>query len=301
MANTYPSGPVTMVVPFPVGGSVDTGCRALATILSKNTGQNFLIDNKPGATGAIGTSSVAKAKPDGYTLVCGNSDPLAANVVKFPELAYDPQTQLTPVSTIYRNTLAIFASADAPYKTVPELVEYVKTHPGEMSYGTSGAGSVLNILGEMTNRDAGTDMLHIPYGGGGAALNDLLGGNLPLVYGSAASALPHVKQGTIQVLAIFSEEPLDSLPDVPVMKDFYPALVREGWGMVETPAGTPGEIIAYLNTEIRKALESDELKQVYGSSGLIPSPSSPEDSAHLVQDEIRFWTEAKDLVDLSQD
>lgn len=274
-AQDYPERPITLVVPFGPGGSTDTGGRLLASKMSDVLGQPVLVENRPGATGSIGTDYALRAKADGYTLIIGNSDSLAANAVNFPDLSYDPAKDMQPITLLYRNNLALAVTDDFPAQTFEDFIAYAKANPGSLVYGTSGVKSAFHFLGETLNKAAGIDMLHVPYKGGGPAVADLVAGQIPVAFGSLASLTPFAEDGSIRIIALTGEDRHPDFPDIPVIREYYPGVVGLGWGAIGAPAGTPDDVVAKLNAAAIAALKTDEVVELYKASGLTMAGTEP--------------------------
>ena len=287
----YPVKPIRLVVPFTPGGSTDILARAIGQELTKAWGQSVIVDNVPGAGGAIGADKVAKAAPDGYTLLMGHIGTLAVNPSLYPKLPYNPVKDFAPVAWVARvpNVLVVHPSVAA--KNVQELVALAKAKPGQLNYGSGGNGSAANLATEYFKLQTGVAMVHIPYRGTAPAVTDLIGGQIQVLFTGAPAVIGHVKSGQLRALAVSSPKRLDALPDLPTVaqatgiKDFE----ADQWYGVVAPAGTPREIITKLNAQINAALNTPELKARLASEGAVATPGTPEVFGALIAREIARW------------
>jgi tripartite-type tricarboxylate transporter receptor subunit TctC len=289
-ASTYPVKPIRLVVPFTPGGSTDILARAIGAELAKAWGQPVVIDNVPGAGGAIGADRVAKAPADGYTLLMGHIGTLAVNPSLYPALPYNPVKDFAPVAWVARvpNVLAVHPSVKAA--NLKELIALAKSRPGQLNYGSGGNGSAANLATEYFKLQTGTSLLHIPYKGTAPAVTDLVGGQIQVLFSGAPAVLPFVKSGQLRALAVSSPQRLEALPDLPTVAELgYKDFEADQWYGVVAPAGTPRDIVAKLNGQINLALASNELKTRLVSEGAIPTPSSPEAFGQLIVREIARW------------
>jgi tripartite-type tricarboxylate transporter receptor subunit TctC len=257
----YPTKPIRLVVPFTPGGSTDILARAVAQELTKAWGQAVIVDNVPGAGGAIGAEKVAKAAPDGYTLLMGHIGTLAVNPSLYPNLPYDPIKSFAPVAWVARvpNVLVVHPSVKAT--NVKELVALAKASPGRMNYGSGGNGSAANLATEYFKLQTGTSILHIPYRGTAPAVTDLMGGQIQLLFTGAPAVLGQVKSGQLRALAVSSPTRLAALPDLPtVAESGYAGFEADQWYGVVAPAGTPHDVLTKLNTQINQALNAPDIK-----------------------------------------
>jgi tripartite-type tricarboxylate transporter receptor subunit TctC len=290
-APNYPNKPIRMVVPFTPGGSTDILARAIGQELSKAWGQSVVVDNVAGAGGSIGAERVAKAAPDGYTLMMGHIGTLAVNPSLYPKLPYDPVKDFAPVAWVARVPNVLVVHPSLPVKNLKELVTYVKANPGRVNYGSGGNGSAANLATEYFKMQTGTSIVHIPYRGTAPAVNDLLGGQIQVMFTGAPALLGHIKSGALRALAVSSPKRLDSLPEVPAvnealgLKDFE----ADQWYGVVAPAGTPREIVVKLNAQINASLSSEALKTRLASEGAIATPTTPEAYGKLISSEIARW------------
>jgi tripartite-type tricarboxylate transporter receptor subunit TctC len=273
----YPNKPIRMVVPFAPGGVTDTSGRLIAEQLSKRLGQQVIVDNKPGASGNIGTQMVVSAEPDGYTLVLGFDGTMVINPHVFAKMPFDTVRDLTPVGKIGDAVLILVSHPGVPAKTLREVLDLSKKQNGGLSYGTSGTGGTPHIAGELLKMRTGANLVHVPYKGGGQALIDVIGGNIPLVYTAIAGAVQHVKSGKIHPVAVSSLQRSRALPDVPT---FIEAGVSDfdvsSWVGIMAPAKTPRAIIERLNTELNAVLADPDVRERLNQLGIAATPGTPE-------------------------
>lgn len=287
---TYPSRPIHIVVPFTPGGSTDILARSIGQELGKAWGQPVIVDNIPGAGGSLGADRVAKAAPDGYTLLMGHIGTLAVNPSLYPSLPYDPVKNFAPVAWVARvpNILVVHPSVQA--RSVRELVALARAHPGQLNYGSGGNGSAANLATEYFKLQTGASMTHIPYRGTAPALADLMGGQIQLLFTGAPAVLGQIKNGQLRALAVSSPQRLAALPDLPTVAELgYKDFEADQWYGIVAPAGTPGEIVAKLNTQINQSLGSAELKSRMTSEGAIAASTTPEAFGQLIVREIARW------------
>ena len=274
-AQSYPAKPIRLVVPFTPGGVTDTSGRLIAEQLSKRLGQQVIVDNKPGASGNIGTQMVAAAEPDGYTLLLGFDGTMVINPHVFPKVGFDTVKDFAPIGKIGDAVLILVAHPGVPAKSLKEVIALSKTQPGGLSYGTSGTGGTPHIAGELLKQRAGANLTHIPYKGGGQALTDVLGGNIPLVYTAIAGAIPHVKSGKLHAVAVSSGKRASSLPEVPTfiesgLSDFE----INSWVALLAPAKTPKAIVDRLNAELNAVLSDAEVRERLNGMGISATPGT---------------------------
>ncbi|MEQ1516605.1 MAG: tripartite tricarboxylate transporter substrate binding protein, partial [Usitatibacteraceae bacterium] len=244
----YPSRPVKIVLGFPPGQATDTVARAIAQKLTESLGQIFIVENKPGASGSIGTDFVAKSAPDGYTLVMGSSGVLAVNPSLFSKLPYDPVRDFAPITVVVSVPLFMIANPNFPPNNIKELVAYAKANPGKIAYASSGSGITNHLAMELFKSVAGIDMLHVPYKGGPPAVTDLIGGQVQVMFETGPGALPHVKSGKLKAIAVSSLKRSAAMPSLPtVAESGYPGFESIAWIAISAPAGTTKDIIAKLN------------------------------------------------------
>ena len=282
-AQNYPSKPIRLVVPFTPGGVTDTSGRLIAEQLSKRLGQQVIVDNKPGASGNIGTQQVAAAEPDGYTLLLGFDGTLVINPHVFPKTGFDTLKDFAPIGKIGDAVLILVAHPNFPAKTLKDVIALSKSQAGGLSYGTSGTGGTPHIAGELLRQRSGANLVHVPYKGGGQALTDVLGGNIPLVYTAIAGAIPHVKSGKLLPIAVSSSKRASSLPDVATfiengMTDFE----ASSWVALLAPAKTPRAIITRINTEVNKALALPDIRAKLDATDNVPTGGTTAEFARQI-------------------
>lgn len=283
-AQAWPTRPVTLVVPFPPGGGTDTGARILAEQLTKKWGQPVVIDNKGGAAGQIGADVVAKARPDGYTLLMGNIGTQAINPVLYPKLPYDPDKAFAPVALVAELPLAMMVHPSVPAKTVQEFVALAKAQPGKLSYSSSGAGGGPHLAAEMFKDATGTYVLHVPYRGGGPAIADLLAGHVQLSFMTVFEASSQVKAGKLRALAVTSDKRVPALADVPTLDEAgLRGFNSISWIGILAPAGTPRELVEKISADIREAVARDDVKDKLVQLGAVPLTNSPAQFAAMIE------------------
>ncbi len=287
-ADVYPAKPVRLVVAWPPGSSADTSARLLAQKLGESLGQSFIVDNRPGASGIIGTESVLRAPADGYTLLFNTANH-ASNKVVFPKLSYDPVTDFVPVSMVHRNVLSISVHPSLPVKTLEDFLQYAKAKPGTLSFGTPGLGTPHQLAGELLKQRAGIDMVHIPYKGGGPAVADLISGQIPVSVASLAAVIPFMRTGRVRVVAVTDPTRYDEIKDVAAVAETFPGFDVSGWSGLFALAGTPPEIVARLNAEVMRILNLPDTRRAMNAAGLVASVSTPEALGKLVRDDIERW------------
>jgi len=276
-AQSYPAKPIRLVVPFTPGGVTDTSGRLIAEQLSKRLGQQVIVDNKPGASGNIGTQMVASAEPDGHTLLLGFDGTMVINPHVFPKVGFDTVKDFAPIGKIGDAVLILVAHPGFAAKNLKDVIALSKTQPGGLSYGTSGTGGTPHIAGELLKLRTGANLTHIPYKGGGQAMTDVLGGNIPLVYTAIAGAIPHVKSGKLHPVAVSSARRASSLPEVPTfMESGLTDFEINSWVALLAPAKTPKAIVDRLNTELNAVLNDPEARDKLNGMGITATPGTPE-------------------------
>jgi len=289
-ADNYPSKPIKIVVPYPVGGSSDQRSRQIADKLARVVAQPVIVENRPGASGAIGASAVAKAPPDGYTLIYGTVYDLAINPAMTPTLDYDPVNDFAPITQTVFSYLVLAARPGLGVRSMNELVARARTSPGKLTCGSAGNGTAPHLALEILNRNANIQITHIPFKGSGPLLIDLLGGHLDLGFEVTTGAMPHIRAGKLVPIAVSSPKRLAQLSEVPTMREIgFPELEMTLWGGLLAPARTPAQVIKFLNAELVKIIDSPEIREQWASGGAQAAPSTPEQFAALVQSERMRW------------
>lgn len=293
----WPGKPVKIVVPFAPGGTTDILARAIAPELSKAFGQQFIVDNRPGAGGNVGAEIVARAAPDGTTLLMGIVGTHGINKSLYPKLNYDPQKDFAPITLVAGVPNVMVMNAEKAkalhIQTVADFIRYAKAHPGTLSMASSGNGTSIHLAGELFKTRTGTFMPHIPYRGSAPALTDLIAGNTDVMFDNLPSALPHIKSGRLKALAVTSAQRSAVLPEVPTLEEAGgPALKgyeATSWFGLLAPAGTPPDVVARLQQETAKALASPATKEKLLAQGAIPGRNTPQEFARMIDAELVKW------------
>lgn len=281
--NAWPTKPVTLVVPFVAGGGTDIGTRILAQRLSQAWGQAVVVDNKGGAGGNVGLESVSRARPDGYTLLVGNVGTQAINPTLYKKLSYNPDTAFVPVGQFAELPFVLAVTPSLPVKNVKELVAMAKAQPEKLTYASSGNGGSPHLSAETFKIATGTQMLHIPYKGGGAAMTDLMAGNVDMIFASVLETSGFIKAGKLKALAITSKNRVSAMPDVPTLQESGVSGAESGsWIGLLAPAGTPGEIIDKIAKSLQQAVASPEIQQQLLAQGAVAKSGTPADFAQLI-------------------
>ena len=292
-AQTYPTKPVKVVVPFGAGSATDTVARQVGQLLSEALGQQFIVDNKPGANGSIGAEFVAKAAPDGYTLIMSTNTPHAANPSLMKKINYDPVKDFVPIVRVANIPFVLVVNNDVAAISLDELVALVRKQPGKYSYASGSSGSI--ISGAALATGAKIDLLHVPYKSIPPGLTDVIGGQVSMIFADLVTGLPQIKAGKVRALAVTSAEPSALLPAVPPMASVVKGFELVAWFALFAPANTPADIVRKLNAEVVKALARQEIRDRLAASGLTVQTSTPEQLAAFQKSEISKWaTMAKD-------
>lgn len=289
-AETFPTRPVRLVVPYAPGGNVDISARIIAAPLGELLGQTIVVDNRPGAGGNLGASLVAKATPDGYTLLVGSSGPLSVNPVIFKNLPYDSLKDFAPISTVQAVPLVVLASPKSGFNSIADLVTAAKARPGKVTMASAGAGTTNHFAIELFASMAGVQVLHVPYKGSGPALSELLGGQVETMVDQLAASIGYVKDGRLKVLAVTTPQRATALSNVPTLDELgykgYHAATLLG---LLAPAGTPKPVIAKLNAAMRKVMDNAAVSARFRGLGANPGASSPEEFSARIRDELHQW------------
>jgi tripartite-type tricarboxylate transporter receptor subunit TctC len=289
-AADWPARPVRLVVPFPPGGSTDILARSIAQRLQEALGQPFVVENKGGAGGSIGATEVARAAPDGYTLLMGHIGTLAVNPSLYPNLAYDPVRSFAPVALIARVPNVLVVNPAVPARDVQQLIALAKAKPGALRYASGGNGSAAHIAMEYFKLRTQTDIGHIPYRGTAPAVTDVIGGQVEIIMTGVPAVLQQVKAGKLRALAVSSRSPVASMPDLPtIAASGVPDFEAIQWYGIVAPARTPAAVIALLNAEIGRALQTPALKARLDAEGAEAAPTTPEAFGALIASEIVRW------------
>src|SRR5215218_5790226 len=259
-AQAYPSKPITIVIGYTPGAVSDLTARTVADGLNQLWGQPVIVDNRPGSGSNIAAGYVARAPADGYTLMVGTDATLTSNVFLYKHTPFDPVKDFAPIINAGANIICLAVNADLPIKSVADVISYAKANPGKLSYGTSGTGSPHHLAGELLHQKAGIDITHIPYKGGGAAVNDLLGGHIGMAFLSLSAAVPHMNTGRIRMIAVVEKSRYAGLPDIPTVGETVPGFEMSSWVGVFAPAGTPPAIVTKLHEAMAKVLTTDGVK-----------------------------------------
>ncbi|VTU18837.1 Argininosuccinate lyase [Variovorax sp. PBS-H4] len=290
-AQTWPAKPVRLIVPFAPGGPADVLARVMGQELSDALGQPFIVENKVGAAGNIGVEQIAKAAPDGYTLGIVPVGNVAVNPSLFPSLPYKA-SELAPVAMLatVENVLAV--NAEVPARSLKELLALAKQKPGTLSFASPGAGSQAHLAGELMALEADVKLIHVPYKGVGPAINDLVGGQVTMMFGSVSAVLPHVKSGKLRALGVASLKRSAAMPDLPtIAEQGLPNFEAVSWYALMAPAGTPAAVIDRLNAESTRSLARPAIKEKFAAQGLEPGSGKPQDLAATIRTETARWSE----------
>ena len=286
----YPDRPVKLVVGFPAGQATDIAARLLAERLSQSLGQPFVVENRPGQGGSIGLAHLAKAPADGYTMVLAATASLVTNPHLYKAVGYDPLTDFAPSGVMMEIPLALVAHPSAPFNTLPELLAYAKANPGKLNYASVGNGTLSHLAMERLKREADVSLMHIPYQGSVRSIADLLAGNVLVSFDTLTVTLPHIESKKLKLIAVASEKRVPQLPDAPTMIEAgVPGFVASPWLGVLFPKGTPPEIVATINGEMRKALRDPGMQKSMQTIGALPRPNSPEEFTRLIQEDHARW------------
>ena len=292
-AQSYPTKPIRLVVPSAAGGAPDAICRALAVELAKGLGQSIFVDNKAGASGVIGLQEVIRASPDGHTLGYANVGTLAINQSLLgANLTYDADKQLIGLALLGHVQNALVVRPDLPVKTVAELIAYAKQRPGKLSMGSAGVGTTGHLGGELFKEMAGVFMVHVPYRGSPQAIQDLIGGQVDVMFDNLTSIATHIRSGRVRALAVSGEVRSPQFADLPTMQEAgLKGYATVAWGGLVAPAGTPADIVNRLNTEINKALATKVLRDTYAQMAFEPTPGSATVLFERAQRERPLWAQ----------
>lgn len=285
----YPSRPVTLIVPHAAGGANDTIARVVAARLSEQYGQQFIVENRPGAGGNIGTAMAAKAKSDGYTLLLTVNSTHVINPALYKSVGFDPIKDFEPITPVATAGYVVVANNNFAPKNINELIAAAKAAPGKIMIGSAGNGTLNHLIGEMLQKETGIDMVHVPYRGAAAAVTDLVGGQVQVSVQSLPSSLTFIKTGKLKVLATVNEKRVAALPDVPTIGESIKGFGSTPWYGLLAPAGTSKALIAQLQADVVKVLDSADTRERLAAVGCEPFKSTPEQFAALIRDDLPKW------------
>jgi len=289
-AQAWPAKAIRVFVPFPPGGGTDIIAREVTQRVSSATGWTFVIENKPGAGGNLGVDAAAKAPPDGYTLVLGQTSNLAINPTLYAKMPYDSQKDLAPIVLVAESPLVMATGANSPYKTVADAVAAAKAKPGAVNFASPGNGTVAHLASEVFQKAAGVKFQHVPYKGANQALTDVISGNVQLYMSSVPTLIGQIRQGKLRALAVTSAKRVDDLPNVPTLAEAgIKGAEAVTWFGFLAPAATPKDVIAKLNAAFNKALQEPALRKKLGDEGADPVGGTPEQFAALIKSDIPRW------------
>ncbi len=298
LAQSYPTKPIKLIVPFPPGGAVDVYARTVQPALAEALGRTIVIENKTGASGMIGAESVAKGPADGYTVLVGNVATLAMNVGIYKKMPYDPVKDLAPVMQTVMVNYALVVNPAVPAKDVKELVAYAKANPGKLSYGSSGSGSAQHMAAELFKAATGTDITHVPYKGTGALVGDLVAGHVSLAIADQASMMPQVKAGKLRALGVGGLKRSPEYPDIPTIAEAgnLPGFEAVAWQGIAVPVATPPDVVKRLHDAFAKAQDNPAIREKLIAAGLTPVGGTADDFGRYIRSEIAKWSKvAKDI------
>jgi tripartite-type tricarboxylate transporter receptor subunit TctC len=281
-AQDYPSRPVTIVVGYTPGATSDLLARTVAERLNAVWGQSVIVDNKSGVGGNIAAAYVARAAGDGYTLMVGTDAMMTSNVFLYKNTPFDPVKDFAPITNAGANIICLAVHVDLPVISVAELIAYAKANPGKLQYGSSGIGSPHHLAGELLRQKTGIDIVHVPYRGGGATINDLLGGHIKVAFLSLSSAVPHLNSGKIRIVAVVEKGRYAARPDIPTIGESVPGFEMSSWVGFFAPAPTPPRLLGRLNDAMVNVLKIDAVKEKLAALGLAVTPSTPAELAAMV-------------------
>ena len=292
-AADYPDHAIKMVVGFPAGQSTDTSARRIAQSMSETLKQSVFVDNRPGAAGLISHEAVKNAAPDGYTLLMGSTGTLSINPALYKKLPYDPLKDFEPIALVSASPLVLFTAANSPLNNLKDLRALAKARPGKVTYGSSGSGTTGHIAMEMLKKEAGIDLLHVPYKGSPPMMTDLIGGQVDVAFDTAGSVLPMVKNGRVKVLGVASLKRIPNAPEVPTLAEQGLAgFEAVPWSAMLAPRGTPAPILQRLNEAVTAALKDPAVLEQFTSTGSYALGGSPKDLLEHMQKEHAFWGKA---------
>ena len=286
----YPEKPIRVIIPYPPGGGSDVVFRAMATQLSASLGRQVAIDNRAGGAAMIGTEMVAKAPPDGYTLLVTTQGPLTINPALFPKMAYDPIRDFVPVSLLASYGSILTTHPSVPVRNVKQLIAFAKARPGQIQYASGGNGTTQHLSGELLKFMTGIDIVHVPYKGGGPAFIDLMGGHVSMSFATPGLVLPYLNSGKLNVLAISTAKRAPAFPQVPTVGETLPGFEAVAWIGLLAPRGTPRDIVNLLHRESVKVLQSPEVKSILAAQNFDVAGNNPDEFAAYMKEDLNRWS-----------
>jgi len=300
-AGTYPDKPITIVVPFPPGGSTDLLARKIGEAISGPLGQPVVVENRGGAGGTVGANYVAKSDPDGYTLLMGVTGSNAISAALRDDLPYNPVTDFAPVSIVISSPLVLVVNADSPYQSVQDVIDYAKANPDTFTHGTPGVGTSMHMAGELFALESGTKLVHVPYKGSAAALQDLLGGRIDAMFGDILVTSEYINSGRLRALGVTGTQEHYLLTGVLTIAEAgLPGYDAASWQGIFAPAGTPPEVLDKLYDAIAAALQTEDLQTLFKERGFLVEGMPPAQSKDFIAAEVKKWTGVVDAAGLKQ-
>ena len=288
-AQVFPEKPVTLVVPFPPGGTTDIVARAVAESMARELKQTVLVENRAGAGGNVGAESVARARPDGYTLLVSTAGPLAINQHLYAKQGYDPTSDFAPVALLGLVPIMMVTGPQQPFKSVADLVTFAKANPGKLSYGSQGNGTTSHLTMELLKSQTGIEMVHVPYRGSAPAATDLMGGQVQVMFDNSPSTLPFVQGNRMRALGVASAQRVPAMKDIPAISETIKGFESTAWFALVAPANTPPEVVRTLNAAVNATLKRAEVREKFAASGAELAGGTPDDLAKFMRQESAKW------------
>ena len=298
-AENHPNRYITMIVPNPPGGATDLVPRLVVDDMGAHLRRQIIIENRDGASGSLGAGFVARATPDGYTLLMTVNPPITMNVYLQKAISYNPRTAFTPIGLAATSPLILVVKSTLPIKTVADLVAYVKQHPGSISYGSAGFGTGQHIVGEWMKKEARMNMIHVPYRGSGPIIKDLISGDIQVGFGTLPAIQPALALGAVRMIAIAEGKRSSVVPDVPTISETLPGIVYDAWYGLLGPAGTPRPIVDQLNSALTKALQNPETVEKMKAQGIVPAEAAPDVFSKKIDVELDKWAQVMPTLGLT--